>query len=116
MAIDAGQIFYTTEIFAPKYNSNYQIVAAPGTYAADWQYDIQLTPNSQPAHWEELYPRPNSPWPEKMTRRDHAGVTRLFDGFGLVEPGVTRTSKWRPDSEVEAASPAALWAGVARKA
>ncbi|MGD0066835.1 MAG: hypothetical protein ABSB76_25735 [Streptosporangiaceae bacterium] len=27
-----------------------------------------------------------------------------------------RTSKWRPDSEVEAASPAALWAGVARKA
>ncbi len=63
MTIDAGQIFHTTEIFAPKYNSNYQIVAAPGTYAADWQYDIQLNPNSQPAHWEQLYPRPNSPSP-----------------------------------------------------
>jgi hypothetical protein len=52
---------------------------------------------------------------EHMVRRDHAGVTRLFDGFTLVEPGVTRTAKWRPDSELEAKSPAALWAGVARK-
>jgi hypothetical protein len=50
-----------------------------------------------------------------MTRRDYAGVTRLFDGFDLVEPGVTRTSKWQPDSEAEAATPAApLWAGVAQ--
>jgi hypothetical protein len=52
---------------------------------------------------------------EKMIRRDHAGVTRLFDGCSLVEPGVTRTAQWRPDSAPEAASPAALWAGVARK-
>jgi hypothetical protein len=26
-----------------------------------------------------------------------------------------QASKWRPASEMEAASPAALWAGVARK-
>jgi hypothetical protein len=52
---------------------------------------------------------------EQMVRRDRAGVTSLFDGFSLVEPGVTRTSEWRPDSELEAKSPAALWAGVARK-
>jgi hypothetical protein len=52
---------------------------------------------------------------EHMIRRDRAGVTRLFDGLDLVEPGVTRTAMWRPDSEIEAKTPAALWAGVARK-
>jgi hypothetical protein len=52
---------------------------------------------------------------EKATLRDRAGVTRLFDGFELVEPGVVRTAGWRPDSDLEANSPAAVWAGVARK-
>jgi hypothetical protein len=42
-------------------------------------------------------------------------VTRLFAGFELVEPGVVRTAEWRADSPHEAASPAALWCGVARK-
>ena len=53
---------------------------------------------------------------EKVTHRDRPAVTRFFDGLELVEPGVVQASKWRPSSEVEAASPAALWAGVARKA
>jgi hypothetical protein len=53
---------------------------------------------------------------EKVTFRDRDSVVRFFDGLELVEPGMVQASKWRPDSEVEAASPAALWAGVARKA
>jgi len=53
---------------------------------------------------------------EKVALRDRAGVARLFDGFELVEPGVVRAPEWRPDSEIEAASPAVLWGGVARKA
>jgi SAM-dependent methyltransferase len=52
---------------------------------------------------------------ERVTLRDHDGVARFFDGLELVEPGLVRASKWRPISESEAASPAALWAGVARK-
>ena len=68
-----------------------------------------------PEQVAEFARRFNESGPEKMIRRDQAGVVRLFDGFDLVEPGVTQTAKWRPDSEVEAASPAALWAGVARK-
>ena len=47
--------------------------------------------------------------------RDHAGVTRLFAGLELLEPGVVRVAAWRPDSELEAASPTGLWGGVARK-
>jgi hypothetical protein len=39
----------------------------------------------------------------------------LFGGLELVEPGVVRAPEWRPDSDIEAASPAVLWGGVARK-
>jgi hypothetical protein len=51
----------------------------------------------------------------KRVTRSHAEVTRFFDGYELVEPGVVRTAEWRPDSELAAQTPAALWAGVARK-
>jgi len=57
----------------------------------------------------------NQTMAEKVTFRDRAGVARFFDGLDLVEPGMVQASKWRPASEAEAASPAALWAGVARK-
>ena len=52
---------------------------------------------------------------EKVTFRDRAAVSGFFAGLELVEPGLVQASKWRPASEMEAASPAALWAGVARK-
>jgi hypothetical protein len=52
---------------------------------------------------------------EKVTFRDRAAVSGFFAGLELVEPGLVQASKWRPASEIEAASPAALWAGVARK-
>jgi len=52
---------------------------------------------------------------EKVTFRDHDAVAGFFAGRELVEPGLVQASKWRPSNEMEAASPAALWAGVARK-
>jgi hypothetical protein len=52
---------------------------------------------------------------EKVSFRGRAAVARFFDGLELAEPGLVQASKWRPASAAEAASPAALWAGVARK-
>jgi hypothetical protein len=52
---------------------------------------------------------------EKVTFRNRDAVAGFFDGLDLVEPGLVQASKWRPTSEMEAASPAALWGGVARK-
>jgi hypothetical protein len=52
---------------------------------------------------------------EKVTFRDRAAVTLFFSGLDPVEPGVVQASKWRPRTQAEADSPAALWAGVARK-
>jgi trans-aconitate methyltransferase len=63
----------------------------------------------------EMVRRLNETTAEKTTLRDRAGVTRLFDGLELAEPGVIRAAEWRPDTAAEAASPAALWGGVARK-
>jgi O-methyltransferase involved in polyketide biosynthesis len=64
----------------------------------------------------EMVRRLNQSVAEKATLRDQAGVTRLFAGLELVEPGVVRVSDWRPDSDLEAARPTGLWGGVARKA
>jgi len=52
---------------------------------------------------------------EKVTFRSRDEVAAFFTGLDLVDPGLVQASKWRPDTEAEAASPAALWAGVARK-
>jgi hypothetical protein len=52
---------------------------------------------------------------EKVVLRDHDEVARFFDGLELIEPGVAQISRWRPDSELEAAAPAAVWGAVARK-
>jgi len=52
---------------------------------------------------------------EKVTFRAEAEVAPFFAGLELVEPGMTNVPDWRPETEEEAASPAALWAGVARK-
>jgi hypothetical protein len=52
---------------------------------------------------------------EKVTFRDRPAVARFFNGLEVVEPGMVQASKWRPANDLEAGSPAALWAGVARK-
>jgi hypothetical protein len=59
--------------------------------------------------------RLNQTMAEKVTFRGQAEVARFFDGLELAEPGMTNVPDWRPDNEQEAASPAALWGGVARK-
>ncbi len=63
----------------------------------------------------EMVRRMNESMTEKVTLRDRAGVARLFGGLELVDPGVVRVPKWRPNSDVAAASPAVLWGGVAQQ-
>ncbi len=51
----------------------------------------------------------------KVILRDRAEISRFFDGLELVDPGIAKISEWRSRSDLEAAAPAILWAGVARK-
>jgi S-adenosyl methyltransferase len=59
--------------------------------------------------------RLNQMMAEKVTFRGETEVAKFFSGLELVEPGMTNVPDWRPETEEEATSPAALWAGVARK-
>ena len=42
-------------------------------------------------------------------------ATNLFSGLELVPPGVVRIQEWRPDAELEAKRPAAMWGGIGYK-
>ena len=83
----------------------------PGSYVALSHAASDIDAEQQ----SEMVRRLNKSVAEKATLRDHAGVTRLFDGLDLVEPGLVRVSGWRPDSDLEAARPTGLWGGVGRK-
>lgn len=51
-----------------------------------------------------------------MNLRTRAEVERLFDGFELIEPGVTQVPFWRPDTPPPArAAEIGFYGGVARK-
>ena len=84
---------------------------APGSFVAISHAASDIDAEQQ----TEMVRRLNQSVAEKATLRDRAGVTRLFDGLELVDPGVVRTAEWRPVSGLAAASPAGVWAGVARR-
>jgi hypothetical protein len=96
----------------------YQIVATlmgalpPGSYLALSHPAKDIDAEAMATMADSL----NQMMAEKVTFRDRPAVARFFDGLELVEPGMVQASKWRPANDLQAASPAALWAGVARKA
>ena len=63
----------------------------------------------------EMAQRLNRLMAEKVTFRNQDQVTRFFADLEMVEPGLVRVQQWRPRSEAERKSPAALWGGVGRK-
>ncbi|MBE8470718.1 SAM-dependent methyltransferase [Streptomyces justiciae] len=51
-----------------------------------------------------------------MNLRGHAEVERFFDGFDLVDPGLTQVPFWRPDGPLpENAASIGFYGGVGRK-
>jgi SAM-dependent methyltransferase len=63
----------------------------------------------------QMAERLNQLMAEKVTFRTRPQVVPFFAGLDMVEPGLVRVQEWRPDTEIEAKSPAALWGGVGRK-
>jgi S-adenosyl methyltransferase len=69
----------------------------------------------EPEKLAAMAERLNQMMAEKVTLRSQDEVAVFFDGLELAEPGLVNVPHWRPGSKEEAASPAALWGGVARK-
>jgi hypothetical protein len=51
----------------------------------------------------------------QATMRDHAAITRFFDGLELLEPGVVQPQQWRPDPGATGPDQVTAWCGVAGK-
>jgi hypothetical protein len=69
-----------------------------------------------PAEMAEMIRRMN----QHLAEGNHVGRTRdvvasFFDGLDLLDPGVVKVTRWRPESELEAEGPTSLWGGVARQ-
>ena len=66
----------------------------PGSYLAI----SHMTGEAHPEAAEGLFRMTQDlHWNTPLISRDRAGITRFFDGFTLVEPGLVRPAQWRPD-------------------
>jgi hypothetical protein len=83
----------------------------PGSYLAMSHVASDIDPEKIAEATERL----NQLSHQHFTLRDHAQVTRFFDGLELLGPGVVRVEEWRPVSELERQNRSAVWGGVARK-
>jgi hypothetical protein len=59
--------------------------------------------------------RQNQMQAEQVTFRRREEVARFFGGLEMVEPGLVRAPEWRPGTQAEAETTAALWAGLGQK-
>jgi hypothetical protein len=92
-------------------------VAAPGSYLVISHAsaeEVALSPESQD-RLHQVYR--NTPTP--VTLRSRADLARLFEGFEVVEPGIVRVPRWRPEGpdDLFADDPerCAIFGGVGRK-
>jgi len=67
---------------------------APGSYLAL----SHMTGEAHPEAAEGLFQMTQDlHWNTPLISRSRADITRFFDGFTLVEPGLVRPAQWRPD-------------------
>jgi trans-aconitate methyltransferase len=103
--------------FVPDDDGSYQIVAQLVDAVPPGSFLVISNPTADfsPEHAADSIDRYNDKVVDSAILRTREQTLRFFDGLDLVEPGLVATSKWRPDSELESASSAGAWAGVARK-
>jgi S-adenosyl methyltransferase len=84
----------------------------PGSYLTLSHGNLDGPPADVIADIQERYKNASAP----LAYRNRAAITRFFDGFELVDPGVVHLTEWRSD-QLERARPCGEWglAGVGRK-
>jgi len=85
----------------------------PGSYLAACHITGDYQRPEIVARWVELFGRMKEP----MVPRTLEQMYGFFDGFELVDPGMVKASKWRPDIPSPTDNPDTGWllAGVGRK-
>jgi hypothetical protein len=84
----------------------------PGSYLALSQSTFDGHPAEAVAAFREKYQNASAP----AVLRSRDAITRFFDGFDLIDPGLVPLTEWRADDQ-ERAQPGGDWmlAGVGRK-
>jgi S-adenosyl methyltransferase len=91
----------------------YRDALAPGSYLVMSHASAEGSPH-QAEQARRVYNNTTSP----LVLRDREDFRSLFDGWPLVEPGVTTSDEWRPDADqpdVGAAAGRSIVVGVARR-
>jgi hypothetical protein len=88
--------------------ASYRDAIAPGSYLALSHATHDGQPEQAAPH-QALYARTATP----MTMRSYGEITKLLDGFDLIEPGVVRLPLWRPDPGSEVPDRPDRFAGYA---
>lgn len=84
---------------------------APGSYLALTHGTVDNLSAEQAEKGPKLYAEASAPF---VPRTRHE-VTRLFDGFGLIAPGVVDVRVWRPDLQQVATTATLCYGGVGIK-
>ncbi|WP_367131116.1 SAM-dependent methyltransferase [Saccharothrix sp. HUAS TT1] len=92
--------------------AGYRDAVAPGSCLALSQFTSDLQPEEMAGVVAVMRHSTDPVFP-----RTHAGITALFEGFELVEPGVVPLPRWRPEEGAteEDAERSGIFAGVGRK-
>ena len=85
----------------------------PGSYLILSHLTSEGHPPELVAQKEEIFARSNAP----VSYRSRAEILRMFDGFDLVEPGLTAVTRWRGNELDAKLDAAGQWwlGGVGRK-
>ena len=102
----------------PAADDPYGIVARLMSALPAGSYLVLAHPASdiRPARMAEMTRRVNERMSgPKATMRDRAEITRFFDGFELLGPGVVQPQHWRPEPGALSPPQVTAWCGVAAK-
>jgi hypothetical protein len=104
---------FLTEQERPEIMGHLHGALAAGSYIAATHVTVDGHSAEAVAQIESVYRSTSMP----IYFREHAEVTRIFDGFELVDPGLVTIDAWRPDPD-DPAPEATRWlyGGVAQKA
>ena len=86
---------------------------SPGSYLILSHLTSEGHPPALVAQKEEIFARSNAP----VSYRSRAEILRMFDGFSLVQPGLTAVTQWRGDELDQKLDAAGQWwlGGVGRR-
>jgi hypothetical protein len=86
--------------------ARYRDVTMPGSYLTV----SHLTSEGRPEVGDVVaqYQRSANP----VTERNKADVTRFFQGYDLVDPGIVFTRQWRPEIELDYSNSSPIYGGV----